>query len=132
MLKHMLSGPAKSCRPKQNGNLRPVADLKVRNTPGAQSSSRKGDSWRTHGRVNFRLKTYWRMGTKPPLLLEPLRRTDTACTPWPAMCGNGQPIGIRITAQFQSHAVEALIQKAATARIAMTRNSLQSEFRERF
>ena len=52
------SGPARSFRPKPNGNLPRVADSTGRNLPGATNSRPTANIWPTPGRDNFLAKIY--------------------------------------------------------------------------
>jgi formylglycine-generating enzyme required for sulfatase activity len=50
------NGPARSCRPKPNGNLPRGADLMAPNMPGVKSSRPAAATWPIPGRVIFRCR----------------------------------------------------------------------------
>ena len=50
-------GPARSCRPRPNGNLPHAADLTAPSLPGATSSLPAASTWRIPGRANSRANT---------------------------------------------------------------------------
>ena len=74
----MRVGPARTCRPRRNGNLRRAAGSTAPSSPGATSFTPAARTWPIPGRANFRDRTPTRMASSVPRRSPRSRRTATA------------------------------------------------------
>ncbi len=74
------NGPARTCRPRPNGNSPRAAPSTVPSLPGVMSSFRVECIWRIPGRVNFRDRIFVRTASSAHRPSPHSRRTAMACT----------------------------------------------------
>ena len=113
MQKPMRNGRARNCRPRPSGSSRRAVGSTAPNSCGVPNSRRTVATWPTHGRVNSRGRTCWRMDMNGRRRWARSHRTATGCTRWPATSGNGPPTGTRITARSGRRAARSTIRAAA-------------------
>ena len=84
-------GRARSCRPRPNGSSPPGAGSTARSTPGATSSRPKGRMMANTWQGEFPWQNLRTTATRGRRRSRSFPPTATACSTWPATCGNGRP-----------------------------------------
>src|SRR5271166_1780917 len=90
----MLNGLVNGCLRKLSGNSPLAAAWNQSGMSGVTNSSRAANTWRIPGRDYSRFETLAKMALWALRPLVPSLPMATACTTWPATCGNGAATGI--------------------------------------